>query len=479
MSRLAKYVLPVGLAAAGVALYKRFADKQLVDEPPLVSSSLPIAGCAFQYGRDAGAFLRRCQERYGDVFTVPIFGRRMTFVLNPHDTPTVLRNTEALSFSPLVFEMTMKVFGAGPRGAQLSVDDRVHDLYRSIKPPYLSPVNHTLQGQLDSVISAATSEQFVEEDLYRLVYRLLFPVTCDTVFGQGTFSAALQRNFESFDERFQLLAAGVPASVLPGCERQRAFIADRLAQPRENASTLHKDRDAMLREHLNGHDTGRHHVALFWAAQANTIPAAFWALAYLLSDATARAAIMQELRTVIASCGAPGPNNQRFVEQGLKQLVLLHSAIEEALRLRTGSMTLRSVVKAFDFAADGGRVYRLRQGDYLCLYPSLAHGDPQIFADPQTFKFDRFYSAGQPTAFFKNGKRIVTPLMLFGGGVSMCPGRYMAMAEIKLLAAMLLLRWEIDALDPVPPPDLRRAGLGVLTPRAQQRVRYRAQPAIA
>src|SRR3990167_2152408 len=135
MSRMAKLLslaVPVGLAAAGVALYRRFADRQREDEPPLVPGSVPIAGCALEFGRDAGAFLRRCQERYGDTFTVPVFGRRMTFALSPHDYPTVLKNTEALSFDPIIVEMTRKVFGVGAQGASFSIDPRVHDLYRAV-----------------------------------------------------------------------------------------------------------------------------------------------------------------------------------------------------------------------------------------------------------------------------------------------------------------------------------------------------------
>ena len=197
-------------------------------------------------------------------------------------------------------------------------------------------------------------------------------------------------------------------------------------------------------------------------------------MAYLLTNAEARAAIGEELRTVDAAFGPPGPDNERFVEPGLKQLGLLHSAIEEALRLRTGSMTLRRVVQPFKFSAFDGRDYSLRQGDTLCLYPYLSHRDPEIFAEPEQYKFDRFYSAGQPRVFSKNGKRLTPPLMLFGGGVSMCPGRYMAMAEIKLLVALLLHRCELEVLDAhIPAPDLRRAGLGVLTPLGDMPIRYR------
>ena len=113
--------------------------------------------------------------------------------------------------------------------------------------------------------------------------------------------------------------------------------------------------------------------------------------------------------------------------------------------------------------------------DYLCIFPYIAHHDPEIFENPEQYQFDRFHSPDGPQKFFKNGKRLSHPLLLFGGGVSMCPGRFMALSEIKLFIAFLLSRCELELQGSiVPQPDLRRAGLGVLTPKSDLRLRYRA-----
>ena len=38
--------------------------------------------------------------------------------------------------------------------------------------------------------------------------------------------------------------------------------------------------------------------------------------------------------------------------------------------------------------------------------------------------------------------------MPFGGGTSMCPGRFVAMSEIKMFVATVLLRWEVELVTP-------------------------------
>ncbi len=443
--------------------------------PPRVPAALPVLGCALEFGRDAGAFLHRCQQRYGDTFTVPVAGKRMTFALNPHDAPSVFKNTEALSFAPIVVDMTRRVFGISPQGAKLAGEPVVHEPYKAIKAAELPALNKVMQGKLEGWLDATVRPDFAEDGLYRFVYRAMFAVTCATIFGDEIYSDEMMEVFQGFDDRFALLAAGVPAVLLPGVARQRSFLAQRLAVLRPDASRIHRERDALFRSRVSDQDRCKNHVGLLWAAQANTIPAAFWSVVFLLANPAARRAVTAELQAVSAEFGPPAAGNERFAELGVKKLALLESSIMEALRLRTGSMTLREVKKPFTLESAAGPHYALDCGDYLCLFPYIAHHDPEIFENPDQYQFDRFHSPDGPQRFCKSGKRLSHPLMLFGGGVSMCPGRFMALAEIKLFIAFLLSRCELELQGSVvPQPDLRRAGLGVLTPKSDLRLRYRA-----
>jgi cytochrome P450 len=65
--------------------------------------------------------------------------------------------------------------------------------------------------------------------------------------------------------------------------------------------------------------------------------------------------------------------------------------------------------------------------------------DERRFADAQVFAPERWLSG----AAANSPKRVAMP---FGAGPRLCPGRYLAMLEMKMVAAMLLSRFEIEAV---------------------------------
>jgi cytochrome P450 len=60
------------------------------------------------------------------------------------------------------------------------------------------------------------------------------------------------------------------------------------------------------------------------------------------------------------------------------------------------------------------------------------------FAEPQAFRPERWL--GEAAG---HGKRVATP---FGAGPRMCPGRYLALTEMKMLMAMVLTRFQIESV---------------------------------
>ena len=70
--------------------------------------------------------------------------------------------------------------------------------------------------------------------------------------------------------------------------------------------------------------------------------------------------------------------------------------------------------------------------------------DPENFAEPSTFDPGRWISgAGAAAHSLSSSKRVVMP---FGAGPRICPGRYLALAEIKMVIAMLLANFEIAGM---------------------------------
>lgn len=436
-------------------------------EPPLVPARAPFLGHAVAFGRDVTGLLRACQAHHGDVFTLLIAGRRMTFVLDPLCYPDVLK-ADALSFDAIADEFSTRAFGHAPSAAVGVDPEAMRRIFtESLKGPALTPLAARTHERLQSRFAAVGGREWQEDHLYAFVHRHVFAVNMETLFGDGAPTPVSEAAFRILDDAFPLMVAGVPARLLRGVRGARARLVAALDVERDDASVFVRARDDYFRGQTRADRHFRNHAQLsaLWAAEANTIPAIFWALFYLLREDAARAAVLAELRAIDGDLAHPAT---------LKRLPLCQSAAMEALRLSSSSLVVREVTRAFTLELVTGDRYDLRAGDRVCLCPPLNHLDPEIFAEPRRFRVDRFVGGDGPPQFTKRGKRLPLALMPFGAGVSMCPGRFLASNEIVQAIAAVLLRFEIELVDrAVPELDHRRAGLGILPPRSDPAFRYR------
>jgi cytochrome P450 len=94
------------------------------------------------------------------------------------------------------------------------------------------------------------------------------------------------------------------------------------------------------------------------------------------------------------------------------------------------------------------------------LWGVLRHdsADDKLFPEPQAFRPERWLADAAPAPA---AKRAAMP---FGSGPRMCPGRYLALLEMKMAMAMLLSSFDIEAVDT---PDGQPAAEAVDTPDGQ------------
>lgn len=279
--------------------------------------------------------------------------------------------------------------------------------------------------------------------------------------------------FNIFDNAFPLLIAGVPAKYLPKVVEARETLARLFVPLRENPSSFHAAREAYFNGKLNESDRSHLQIGMLWASQANTIPAAFWAIAFILSDKKAQDAIRAEIDSIAAGCAKDEKGRVLFSKSDLNNMRMMESAINEAFRLSTSSMSMRVAEEDFELEIAGEKKYAIKKGEYVCLFPPVTHYDSEIYSDPFAYQWDRYYSENPQNKkeFFKDGKPVKSPLVQFGGGVSMCPGRNFAFNEIKLFVANFVMNFETELLsvkkpwiNGLPALNNERAGLGILPP---------------
>lgn len=170
-------------------------------------------------------------------------------------------------------------------------------------PSLIETMMENLQGTMlqPSVLKAKPSEWQVD-GIFAFCYKIMFEAGYLTLFGKdldGDKSVARQQaqkalvlnaleNFKEFDKIFPALIAGLPIHVFMSAYSARENLAKTLLHEnlskRANVSDLISLR-MLLNDTLSSFNElskARTHVAILWASQANTLPATFWTLFYLI-----------------------------------------------------------------------------------------------------------------------------------------------------------------------------------------------------
>ncbi|NXM78212.1 CP8B1 hydroxylase, partial [Serilophus lunatus] len=477
------------------------------DEPPLDKGTIPWLGYLVDFRKDCSEFLKRMQRKHGDVFTVLIGGQYFTFVMDPFSFGAIVKESRSkLDFIGFATQLVLRVFGYKPTVSTRGIAHK-------------SSVKH-LMGEGLSVMTQTTMENFQklmlfnlssgegkrmwqEENLFHYCYNIVFRAGYLALFGSEpqrgagdkekaeeqdrVHSNQLFHEFRKYDRLFPRLAfAALPPKEKREAEQLKRLFWNMLSVKKtwqkDKISGWISDQDQFLAAYgVPEYMRDRFMFMLLWASQGNTGPTAFWLLLYLLKHLKAMKAVRDEVDKVLRENGQEvkaGSPPITITIHMLNQAPLLHSALEETLRLVAAPLLVRAILEEISLKTSGGTQYTLRQGDRVALFPHLSvHMNPEIHDEPHKFKYDRFVNPdGTKKDFYKNGKKLKYVNMPWGAGVSACPGQFFASAEIKLFVFLMLSYYDLELVneeEEIPAFDISRWGFGTVHPAHDIRFRYR------
>ena len=123
----------------------------------------------------------------------------------------------------------------------------------------------------------------------------------------------------------------------------------------------------------------------------------------------------------------------------------IEAAAHEAMRLKPVAPIVGLETNADTVIGD----VRVPKGTGVYLLTGHAATMQSNFADPQAFRPERWLAAADPGTCGHNTKAFAP----FGGGARFCPGRHLAMLEIKLAAAMVCRNFEVARAPDSPPTE--------------------------
>jgi cytochrome P450 len=174
-------------------------------------------------------------------------------------------------------------------------------------------------------------------------------------------------------------------------------------------------------------------LTMLLAGEDTTANTLAWMIHLLQRHPQALQRVQQEVRTL-----APDPAAYGFDQ--MEQLVYLEACASETMRLKPVApfialQALRDTVVGDVAVPQGTQIWGVLRHDSV---------GERLFERPQAFEPERWLASATPLS--ATAKRAAMP---FGSGPRMCPGRYLALLEMKMAMAMamLLSSFDIEAVD--------------------------------
>ncbi|KAI9202284.1 cytochrome P450 [Polychytrium aggregatum] len=449
------------------------------DEPPLVSGWMPFMGAALTFSTLGPELLQTLRKTHGECFTLFVAGRRMTFVLDPFTHPTITKNTTDLRFRDVVEEINDKAFLTPPH-ALTHIHDDVHIQYKKLLhgaalDQMMVSFTDQLKAKLQAVLqdlprATGPDAQWTQlPGFFEFCRKIFFHATTRAIFGEAVDPTILYDGFAEFDRNFAALMFGGPEIFVQHLRRLQHQLASDLrkaydSEDNTNISQIAKARHETFSRSLSTIQHDQLQFSLLWAAASNTLLAASWTLALIVSNPEWHAAVKAEIAAVQLKQSQNGSDSTessasaddaKATEESQSDYPILMACISESLRLTAIGLFNRIAAKDQILTIKSTQQqFRIRKGDTIACVPYATHRDAEVYPNPKNFDPSRFL-ASSDTKFVKDGRPVRNNLTPFGGGPSMCPGRVFARREIQHFVIQSLLHADFELLQPVPEFDTR------------------------
>ncbi len=489
----------VVLAALYAAAYQLQRAKSNAREPPIITSYIPFVGHLLGMAVEGGRYCKSLGLAHRDkpIFTLPVPGSRIYVVTDPSLAAAVQRASKALSFSPIVPDITRRVLGldaatvaqlrlhqdpepGDPRGFLADMHDLVYGHLGPGRP--LSDLTAAAAGELASHLNDYADGLVARPavvDLLAWTRHLVTVATARFLYGPHNPIAAhpeLEVAFWDFVHGLGLLLV----DVVPSVTARRGYVAREAlaaafveyldAGHQRTGSALVQQRIAITERYGWTHAaTARSELSFLFAGIINSAVTTFWVVLEIFARPELLATVRAELEPALSSSN--GSSRTLSIDAVRTRCPTLQAVFRECLRVGSENMQTR-LVKQDTMLAEK---HFLKAGSVLQVAAGVIHADAAIWGpDVDEFNAARFLpkdpaaavAAHHPAAFRS-----------FGGGRTLCPGRHFATSEITVFVALIVLRFDMEAVDggaiAVPPKNDRVLPIHILEPKASDAPKVR------
>ncbi|PSC68351.1 sterol 14 desaturase [Micractinium conductrix] len=458
--------LPLLVASAtGVVLLALIALRVLGNtfhgKAPPVEEGLPFIGGLIKFSKGPLPLMTEMYAKHGEVFTIPLLHKRMTFLVGPHVSPHFFNATDDKMSQTEVYDFNVPTFG---KGVVYDVDQRVRseqfrfvaDALRTAKLRTYVPA---FKQEAEDYVSKWGDEGVI--DFMQTFSDLIILTASRTLLGREIRESM----FKEVADLYHDLDDGMrPISVifpyLPTefhCKRDAArdalhaifakVINSRRASGVKEDDMLQVLMDSRYKNVYGGRGTTDAEVtglliALLFAGQHTSSVTSSWTGYRMLANRKWFEAAQEEQRQVMREHG------DKIDMDVLNSMNQLHLNIREALRMNPPLiMVMRYSKEPFSVTTSDGKHYVVPKNHIVACSPTFSHRLPHVYKQPDEYQPDRYApprEEDKPMPFIDLG---------FGGGRHGCMGQSFAYLQIKTIWSVLLRNFDFQMIDPLPEAD--------------------------
>ncbi|EGO24439.1 hypothetical protein SERLADRAFT_449218 [Serpula lacrymans var. lacrymans S7.9] len=460
--------------------------------PPDVFHWIPIVGSAIEYGNDPLKFFFKCRDKYGDVFTFVLLGRKVTVALGAKGNNFILGGkSTAFSAEDAYTHLTTPVFG---KDVVYDVPNEVFMEQKKFVKVGLSTENfRSYVGMIEDEV-----DEFMRNDPSFLIYQM------NDINEWGRFDAAtamseitiltasrtlqgkeVRSNLDkSFSELYNALDGGFtplnfmfPNLPLDSYRRRdeahkkmSEFYVNIIRKRKEGNNDHEHDMIAALRDqtYRNGrplpdHEIAHIMIALLMAGQHTSSASGSWTLLHLAADPAVQEALYQEQ---VKNFRTPDGKLRSMTYEDIRDLPVLDSVIRETLRIHPPIHSIMRKVRS-DVpvpttlsAPSKDSTYVVPKGYFVLASPAVSQMDPRVWLNPGKWDPSRWSDPeGEAARAYdtyqdENGEKIdygfgavskgtESPYQPFGAGRHRCIGEQFAYLQLGAVITTIIRRVEL------------------------------------
>ncbi|KAK7018542.1 lanosterol 14-alpha-demethylase [Favolaschia claudopus] len=500
-------------------LWQKIAPRKASD-PPLVFHWLPIIGSAIWYGNDPINFFQTCQERYGNVFTFILLGRKVTVALSPKGSNFVLGGKSiAFNAEGAYTHLTTPVFG---KDVVYDCPNEVFMQQKKFVKFGLTTENFRayvgmIEDEVDEYMKKDPSFRTYQDndinewgsfDAIRGMAEITILTASRTLQGpevreglNKTFSQ-LYTDLDGGFTPLNFLFANLPLESYRKRDRAQKkmsdFYVDIITRRKQNPDgDHHYDMIASLLEQkyrngekLRDHEIAHIMIALLMAGQHTSSATLAWAMLHLASRPDVADALYDEQ---VKRFGNPDGSLRPMSYEDLRQLPVLDSVIRETLRVHPPIHSIMRQVRedvpvpATLAAPSKDGIYVVPKDTFVLASPLISQVDARIWKDGAQWQPSRWNDADGVAAqalhaytdeagekvdygFGAVSKGTDSPYQPFGAGKHRCIGEQFAYLQIGTIIATVIRRLELRLPNPVPEHNYHTL---ILMPKDPKSIHYR------